>query len=60
VSLTISAFVWQLTDAKMLVKEHRLEYNHKKPHRSLGYMTPAAFATEYRQLSNRSWCIEIE
>jgi transposase InsO family protein len=31
-------------EAKVLVGEHRLDYNHHRPHSSLGYMTPAAFA----------------
>jgi len=31
-------------EAKVLVEEYRLDYNHHRPHSSLGYMTPAAFA----------------
>ena len=31
-------------EAKVLVEEHRLDYNDHRPHSSLGYMTPAAFA----------------
>lgn len=31
-------------EAKVLVERHRLEYNSIRPHSSLGYMTPAAFA----------------
>jgi len=31
-------------EAKVLVESHRLDYNHHRPHSSLGYMTPAAFA----------------
>jgi transposase InsO family protein len=31
-------------EAKVVVENWRLEYNHHRPHSSLGYMTPAAFA----------------
>jgi transposase InsO family protein len=33
-----------LKEAKVLVEGHRLDYNHRRPHSSLGYMTLAAFA----------------
>jgi transposase InsO family protein len=33
-----------LREAKVLVEEHRLRYNHQRPHSSLNYTTPAAFA----------------
>jgi len=32
-------------EAKVLVESWRLEYNNHRPHSSLGYMTPAAFAS---------------
>jgi transposase InsO family protein len=33
-----------LKEAKVLVEDWRLDYNHHRPHSSLKYMTPAAFA----------------
>lgn len=33
-----------LKEAKVIVEDWRLEYNHHRPHSSLNYMTPAAFA----------------
>jgi len=33
-----------LKEAQVLVEAHRCQYNHHRPHSSLGYVTPAAFA----------------
>jgi len=33
-----------LKEAQVLVEAHRRQYNHHRPHSSLGYATPAAFA----------------
>ena len=35
-----------VAEARVLVQRWRVEYNNERPHSSLGYMTPAAFATE--------------
>ena len=33
-------------EAKVVCEDHRLHYNHHRPHSSLAYQTPAAFAAE--------------
>lgn len=38
-----------LKEAKVLVEDHRLDYNHRRPHSSLNYLTPAAFAASHRK-----------
>jgi transposase InsO family protein len=35
-----------LAEAKVLVEEHRVHYNHTRPHSSLAYLTPAEFAVK--------------
>jgi hypothetical protein len=36
-----------LAEAKMLSTQWRLEYNHRRPHSSLGYVAPAVFAASW-------------
>ena len=33
-----------LKECKVLVEDYRKEYNHRRPHSGLGYLTPAKFA----------------
>jgi transposase InsO family protein len=42
-----------LKEAKVLVEDHRLDYNHRRPHSSLNYLTPAAFAASYRKTTEK-------
>jgi putative transposase len=35
---------YSVKEARVLVENWRMDYNHHRPHSSLGYMTPAAFA----------------
>jgi len=37
-----------LQEAKVITEDYRLEYNHRRPHSSLAYMTPAAYAAAKR------------
>ena len=36
---------YSVKEAEVIVEDWRLEYNNHRPHSSLGYMTPAAYAT---------------
>ncbi len=43
-----------LAEARMLSVQWRLEYNHRRPHSSLGYVPPAAFAATLAQTPLRA------
>ena len=36
--------LWTLTEARVVLEDWRWKYNHIRPHRSLGYITPIRFA----------------
>jgi len=36
--------LWTLTEARVVIEDWRWKYNHLRPHRSLGYITPVQFA----------------
>ncbi len=38
-----------LAEARVIVEDFRLEYNHRRPHSSLDYLTPAVFAARLRE-----------
>ena len=38
--------LWTLTEARVVIEDWRWNYNHVRPHRSLGYITPNEFAQD--------------
>jgi len=38
--------LWTLTEARVVLEDWRWKYNHVRPHRSLGYITPLAFVQQ--------------
>jgi putative transposase len=43
-----------LKEAKVLLEDHRLDYNDRRPHSALGYRTPAEFAATCRRPDSAS------
>ncbi len=41
---------YTLQETRSIIEDWREEYNHFRPHSALGYMTPAAFATQHAQI----------
>ena len=50
--------LWTLTEARVVLEDWRWKYNHIRPHRSLGYVTPLAFAQQEAPEieSSPGWC----
>lgn len=44
----------RLREAKVLVEEYRVEYNHERPHSSLSYRTPAEYAASCAEKNGAS------
>lgn len=44
-----------LAEAQVITEDHRLDYNDHRPHSSLGYVTPAAFAASLSQPPVGAW-----
>ncbi len=38
--------LWTLTEARVVVEDYRQEYNQRRPHSALGYVSPARYAAE--------------
>ena len=49
-SMEIFDSIWEL---RTLLEDHRLEYNHYRPHSSLRYLTPSEFAQKWRDQNER-------
>ena len=38
--------LWTLTEARVVIEDYRREYNQRRPHSRLGYLSPARFAAQ--------------
>ena len=38
--------MWTLTEVRVVIEDWRWKYNHVRPHRSLGYITPKEYAQD--------------
>lgn len=50
--------LWTLTEARVVLEDWRWKYNHVRPHRSMGYITPLEFAQQKATQtdSDPGWC----
>ena len=48
--------LWTLTEARVVIEDWRWKYNHVRPHRSLGYITPNEFAQDEVGEEAKSQC----
>ena len=44
--------LWTLTEARVVLEDWRWKYNHVRPHRSLGYITPLEFAQQEQEVAS--------
>jgi transposase InsO family protein len=49
--LNINAF-WSLTQARVVISDWRMEYNHHRRHSALGYKTPTQYAADHQRETN--------
>jgi transposase InsO family protein len=50
--------LWTLTEARVVLEDWRWKYNHVRPHRSLGYITPLEFAQQEAEQSVSDPCCD--
>ena len=48
--------LWTLTEARVVLEDWRWQYNHVRPHRSLGYITPISFAQKEPEEHKQPQC----
>ena len=42
--------LWTLTEARVVIEDYRCQYNQRRPHSRLGYLSPAHFAARHAHL----------
>ena len=47
--------LYTLTEARVVLEDWRWKYNHLRPHRSIGYMTPLRFAAQHSASPSHCW-----
>jgi putative transposase len=57
--LTLEVFdsMWEM---RTVLEDHRLEYNHYRPHSSLRYLTPVEFAQKWREQNNQKRSQDVD